>query len=559
LVAVLFAVHPLRVESVAWVSERKDVLSGFFGLLALMAYTRYAGAESLKSELGSHVPETTGHATRHALHAPRSTLHAPTFYLLSLSLFALSLMSKPMLVTWPFVMLLFDYWPLRRLQLKTQDSRLKTSLPLLVEKLPFLTLAALVSVVTFIMQQRGGSLAVGESLSPGARVGNALISYCRHLGKLFWPSNLAVFYPHPGQWPLWWVLVAGGVILGISLLLFVQRQQSPFLLVGWLWFCGMLVPVIGLVQTGGQAMADRHAYLPSLGMLILAIWGVCELTRGWRYQAAALSLAVGVAVVLCLALTRQQLGYWKDGETLFRHALEVTQNNAVAHRALGSALGKKGQLDEAIHQFQEAVRLKPDSADACNSLGAAYGQKGQLDEAIRQFHEAIRLKPNHAEAHDNLGAALVKKGQLDEAIREFQEAIRSKPDHAEAHYNLGVALGAKGQTEQAMRQYQEATRLNPYNADAQYNLGLALAIKGQIDDAIQRFEAALKAKPDYPQAHNHLGLALGQKGQTDQAIGQFQEALRLKPDYAGARKNLEVALSTRAHPAPPSGAVTSRP
>ena len=330
-------------------------------------------------------------------------------YLLSLFFFALGLMSKPMLVTWPFVMLLLDYWPLGRMQNAEADRHATThhatpitlhvsrlTFPSLVEKLPFFVLAALASVVTFVVQQRGGSLAAAESLPLGARVGNALISYCRYLGKLFWPTDLAVFYPHPGQWPLGKVLLAGGLVLGLSVLVWVQRRRYPYLLVGWLWFVGMLVPVIGLVQTGGQAMADRHTYLPSLGMLILAVWGAYELTRRWRYQVMALSVAGGAAIVLCLALTRQQIGYWQDSETLFQHALEVTENNHLAHYNLGVALDRKGQVDEAIRQYQEAIRLKPDYTEAQNNLGAALLKKGQVDEAIRQFQETIRLKPDNA-------------------------------------------------------------------------------------------------------------------------------------------------------------------
>jgi tetratricopeptide (TPR) repeat protein len=437
LVAALFALHPLRVESVAWVAERKDVLSGFFGLLALMAYARYAQGRGRKSEARSPKPEAAGPSLSH--------LPSSIFYLLSLFLFALGLMSKPVLVTWPFVMLLLDYWPLRRLPLKTQDSRLKASLPLLLEKLPFFALSAVASVVTFVVQQRGGSLAAGEHLPLGARNGNALISYCRHLGKLFWPTELAVFYPHPGPWPLGKVLLAGGWLLVISGLVWVSRRRAPYLLVGWLWFVGMLVPMIGLVQTGGQAMADRHTYLPSLGLLILTIWGAGELTRRWRHQARALSVAGGAAIVLCLGLTRQQIGYWRDSEALFRQALAVTENNDVARNGLGIALGKKGQLDEAIRQFQEAIRLKPDHADAYNSLGAALGKKGQMDEATREFQEALRLNPDHAEAHNNLGAALYQKGQTDEAIRQFQEALRLRPEYAGARRNLDAVLATRAQ------------------------------------------------------------------------------------------------------------------
>jgi tetratricopeptide (TPR) repeat protein len=591
LVAAVFAVHPLRVESVAWVSERKDVLAGFFGLLALIAYARYAQGRGRKSEgrrpkaegnpkseARSPKPEAagpwsvvSGPSTLRSVTEDGSTLRSsatedgwslshlpsPVCYLLSLFFFTLSLMSKATVVTWPFVMLLLDYWPLRRWEPSTRNSQLSTTLRLVREKIPFFALAVAASVVTFVVQQRGGCLAADERLPLGARLGNALISYGRYLGKLCWPTDLAVFYPHPGQWPLGQVLLAGGVLLGLSVLVWVPRRRAPYLLVGWLWFVGTLVPMIGLVQTGGQAMADRWTYLPSLGVLILAIWGAEELTRGWRYQVVALWVAGGAALVLCLGLTRQQLGYWRDRETLFRHAFEVTEDNAVGHNGFGIALGRKGQTGEAIRQFQEAIRLKPDYGEAHKNLGIALFREGQMDEAIRQLQAAVRLEPAHADAHNNLGAALFQKGQIDEAIRHFEETIRLEPDHTDAHYNLGVALGSKGQTDEAIRQYQEATRLKPDHADAHYNLGIALGSKGQTDEAIRHFEAALKAKPDYPEAHNHLGVALARKGQMDEAIRQFQEALRLKPDYAGARKNLDAVLAARAQAPPPPGAATN--
>jgi tetratricopeptide (TPR) repeat protein len=260
---------------------------------------------------------------------------------------------------------------------------------------------------------------------------------------LFWPVDLAVFYPHPGHWPQEQVLLAGGLMLAISVLLVVQRGRYPFLLMGWLWFVGTLVPVIQLVQTGSHAMADRYAYIPSLGVLILAIWGAYELTRRWRYRVIALSVAGWAAIVLCLGLTRQQLGYWQDNETLFGHALEVTENNYLAHKVLGDVFLEKNQTDEAISQYQEAIRLAPDYAKAHYNLGVALEKEGQTDEATRQYQETIRLKPDYAEAHNNLGAALGRKGQIDEAIRQFQEAIRLKPDFVKAHNNLAAALEMK--------------------------------------------------------------------------------------------------------------------
>jgi protein O-mannosyl-transferase len=523
-VAALFAVHPLRVESVAWVAERKDVLSGFFGLLALIAYARYAELQGLKSKVQSPKPVVSDHRLR--------------YYVLSLFFLACGLMSKPMLVTWPFVMLLLDYWPLERFKPGSVWRLVR-------EKIPFVALAAVMTVVTFVLQKQGGALEAGETLPLGVRSANAVVSYCRYLGTMFWPRDLAVFYPHPGQWPAANVLLAGGLLVGVSALLFVKRRRYPFLLMGWLWYGGTLVPVIGLVQTGAHAMADRFTYLPSLGVLILVVWGVYELSRHWRYGMIALSLAVTAAIVLCLALTRQQLGYWKDSEALFRHALEVTENNDLAHNNLGTALDQKGQTDEAIRQYREAIRLKPDYALPRNNLGAALDKKGQTDEAIRQYREAIRLKPDYAVPYNNLGNDLGKQGQVDAAISHYREAIRLKPDYAEAHYNLGLALNEKSQIDEAISHYQEVVRLKPDYAEAYNNLGAALARKGPIDEAIRQYQKAIRLKPDYAQAHYNLGLALVTKGQLDEAVGQYEEAIRLKPDYAEACNNLGLALVRR--------------
>ena len=589
LAAALFGWHPLHVESVAWVSERKDVLSGFFGLLSLIAYARYAQRRMQNAEcrMQNEAATDTQPATRFTFHVSRFTFHTGIFYLLSLCFLALGLMSKPMLVTLPFVMLLLDYWPLRRMQnaecrmqneaaTDTQPvSRFTFHLPLLFEKIPFFFLVALASVVTFVVQRHTGALDAGESLPLGARAGNALISYGRYLGKLFWPAELAVVYPHPGQWPLEKVLLAGAVILGISVLFWAARRRYPCLLIGWLWYCGTLVPVSQIIQTGSHAMADRYTYLPSLGVVILAVWGAYELMQGKaaggvereergsvghalaRSTPILLSVAGGVAVFACLAMTRQQIGYWHDSEALFRHALDVTENNDGAHNGLGIALDQKGQMDGAIRQFEEAIRLKPRYSSAHCNLGIALNKNGQVDEAIREFREAIRLKPNQVGAHYGLGIVLDGKGQMDEAIRQLEEAIRLKPDYAEAHNELGIALGRKGQMDEAIRQFQEAVRLKLDYAEAQFNLGLALGLRGETAEAIRHFEAALKARPGYPEAHNYLGSALYKQGRTGEAIWEFQEALRLKPDYAEARKNLDAALAAPAPSSHPPGTSTS--
>jgi tetratricopeptide (TPR) repeat protein len=564
LVAALFALHPLHVESVAWISERKDVLSTFFGLLCLMAYARYVG----KSRV--HPPSPNSGATG----SPKSK----GFYVLALLFFALGLMSKAMLVTWPFVMLLLDWWPLNRM--RSAERGVRNFTKLVVEKIPFFALAAAASVVTFVAQRNGGAVAAIESLPLGERAGNAMISYCRYLGKTFWPADMAVYYPHPGHWPVSEVVLACLFLAGISALVFMRRRRQPFMLMGWLWFVGTLAPVIGLVQVGSQAMADRYTYIPSLGIFILTIWGAHELARGWRHQATVLSLAGTAALVLCMALTQRQLGYWRDGdESLFRQALKVTRNNYVAHNNIGIVLAKKGRIDEAIGEYQEAIRLnpyypdphynlgnaflnngqteeaisqfretillKPDYADAYYNLGVILAGRGQTGEAMAQFQEAIRFKPDFVEAHNNLGAALARKGRFNEAIGEYREALRLKPDFPDAHNNLGDALSKQGQADEAISQFREALRLNPDYPEAHDNLGNALLVKGQPDEAIGEFQTTLRLKPDYTDAHNGLGVALGMKGRIDEAVSQFQEALRLKPDYADAQDNLAKALELK--------------
>jgi tetratricopeptide (TPR) repeat protein len=413
-----------------------------------------------------------------------------------------------------------------------------------LEKLPFFVLAVVASYVTFMVQRQGGAVMSVVSLPLRARVGNALVSYCRYLGKLLWPTDLAVFYPHSGHWPLATVLLAGLLLVILSVLFFVKRRQCPFLLMGWLWYCGTLVPVIGLVQVGVQAMADRYAYIPSLGMLILAIWGANDLARHWRYRAIALSAVGLAAVVLCFGATRQQLGYWHDSETLLRHALAVTENNSVVHYYLGNALLDKSQINDAISEYQEAVRLAPGYAEARLHLGVALSEKGQLDEAISQFQEVIRLEPDDLDARYDLGLALYNKGQMDEAIHQYQEVIRLKPDDIEALNNLGIAFAAKRRFDEAIQNYRRAIEINPNYFGALNNLGTALTAKGQLDEAIESYRKAIGIDPAQPATYVFLGMALEKAGRTGEAIDAYQEALGLNPDLPGALNNLAWILAT---------------
>ena len=588
-VAALFALHPLRVESVAWVTERKDVLSGCFGLLALICYARYArGRGRRKSETRNPKPEGNPKPeTRNPKSEARggwsvvlgpwsvSSLPSPLFYLLSLCFFACGLMSKAMLVTWPFVLLLLDYWPLGRMQnaeCRMQPSEVEGRLhgpgnveasgthhaprnplhvsrftfhpsrfthhafPLLVEKLPFFVLSGILCVLIYLTE-RGRQGAVGLVATPALlRLENALVAYARYLGKTFWPVNLAVPYVNPGHWS--WLDLGGAflVVAGACLAVLWLGRRQPYLLVGWCWFLGTMIPVIGLTHGWGSFMADRFTYLPSIGLMILPVWGAYELIQGKaaggvereergsvghalarstlnasRSTLILLSVAGGAAIVLCLALTRQQIGNWRDSEALFRHAIEVTENNDRAYNCLGVALDQKGHLDDAIRQFQAAIRLEPDHPIAHYNLGIALEKKGQTEEAIRQFQEAVRLNPRYVEAHYNLGIVLGRKGQLEEAIRQYQEAIRLKPDYAEAHNDLGIALGRKSHIEEAIREFQEAVRLNPRYAEAHYNLGLLFGLRGQTAEAKSQFEEALRWKPGYAEARKQLDTLLRNK------------------------------------------------
>ena len=445
-VALLFGLHPLHVESVAWVAERKDVLSTFFGLLTLLAYVRYARESKV--------------------HSPKSKV----FYGLSLLAFALGLMSKPMLVTLPFVLLLLDYWPLDRWKHWGFWN-------LVVEKTPFFVLTAVSSVITFLVQRSGGAMKAMADVSLVDRGENALVSYARYLGKLFYPVNLS-FYPYDGGWKVATVVLAGLLLLGLSFLLFQGRQKQPYLLVGWLWFVGTLVPVIGLIQVGEQAMADRYIYLPSIGLFIMVVWGIPEWTKHWRYQTVTLAV-VAVAVALgCVALTRRQLSYWKDSETLFRHAIAVAENNYEAHQYLGFVLKQEGRFDEAIVQFNEVLKMAPDSVAAHTCLGDSLVLTGHMEEGVQELETAIRLDPTYADAHCFLANALSMQQRDDEAIRQYEEAIKLNPNFPAAHNNLGMVLWKQGRLREACDQFREAVRLRPGSAKFQNNLDRILAEMG---------------------------------------------------------------------------------
>lgn len=403
-VAALFAFHPLRVESVAWVAERKDVLSTCLWLLTMQAYVRYA--------------EDPGRRR----------------YLLTLGFFALGLMSKPMLVTLPFVLLLLDFWPLGRTRwaVAAVEPKSKTEIgQLLLEKMPFVFLAAVSCRLTWWAQQAGGAMWTG-SLPIKVRVANALVSYGRYVQMTIWPANLAVIYPYRPVWEWWQFAGAILLVVGVTVLAIRLVRRHPYFAVGWFWYLGTLVPVIGLVQVGRQSMADRYTYVPCIGLFIAATWAVSVATSHRKLLRTSAATATAVFLVVCLVLTHRQVRYWKNSETLFRRALEVTQDNALAHSNLASILTKQNRLDEATYHFQEAVRLEPEDGDAHNNLAATLAVQGRNEEAIAQFYEASLLRPNQADIRVNLGNLLISQGRLLEARQQFVAAVRLKPDDAEA-------------------------------------------------------------------------------------------------------------------------------
>jgi Flp pilus assembly protein TadD len=438
-------------------------------------------------------------------------------YLVALGLFVAGLLSKPMLVTLPFVMLLMDYWPLGRFP-KMQQTRnsVRTGLyefrQLVWEKTPFLILAGASSVVTYMVQRQGEAVASWAAYPLGLRVANALVSYIRYVGKMFWPQDLSIFYPHTGMPPLWQVIGAGIVILSISFLAIRLRFKCPYFLFGWLWYLGTLIPVIGLVQIGSQSMADRYTYVPLIGLFVAVAWGMHDISNKRRYGKVVVTIAGVLVLILLGSRTWAQVRYWRSSITLFEHALTVTKKNYLAHNNLGIAWVERGKFDKAIFHLSNAIAIKPDFVEAYNNLGVALANKGRMAEAVNQFAKALGIDSHSEEAHRNLGVALERQGRLDEAVKHYREAIRIKADSFEAHHNLGVVLASKGHIEAAIRHYSSALKANPRFAVARNSLGIAFVKKGRIEDAIAQFREAIRIDPGYENARNNLKRAVALRG-----------------------------------------------
>ncbi len=580
-VAALFALHPLHVESVAWVSERKDVLSTFFWMLTMAAYISY-------------VEHRTEDGRREAILSPSFVLRPPASvlrYSAVLIFFALGLMAKPMLVTLPFVLLLLDYWPLRRVQVagsreqgarsEKQNPKLgqgphsanKRKLPkkptdqvstqssvrtcpglggsppssalrpLLREKIPLFTLAALSCIVTFIVQQKGGAVKSIQGFPLGVRIANAIVSYIIYMGKTVWPTNLAVYYPHPGLWPLWQVLGAVLLLGAVTLTVIWTANRFPYLTVGWLWFTGTLVPVIGIVQVGTQGMADRYTYAPLIGLFIMAAWGIPELLKKWRYRKETLFALSSLLLLSLFIVTRTQVGYWRNNITLYDHSLKVASPSDVIYCNRGVAYYDLGNHRQAISDYERAIEIYPQSTDSYYNRGMAYAKLGNHRQAISDYNRAIEIYPEYAAAYGNRGTSYFKLGEYRQAVSDFDRATEINHELAWAYNGRGMAYGKLGDQRQALSDFDRAIEINPEYAEPYNNRGVVYDMLGNNRKAISDYDRAVEIDPDYADAYYNRGVAYAELGDHRQAISDYDKAIEINPDYADAYNNRGVSYA----------------
>jgi tetratricopeptide (TPR) repeat protein len=515
-IAALFAVHPLNVDSVAWAAERKNLLSTFFWMLSLLFYVRYVENPSINR------------------------------YSLILVVFAMGLMVKPMLVTLPFVFLLLDFWPLERLRFnhwQKHDSakpagegilkRQSHVLNLVMEKIPLLVLSGVSIWLSILSSQKLDMVVATDAVPMTLRIANALVSYLNYLAKMIWPRNMAVFYPFPKDLPLWQIAGSGVLLVAVTALFLLRSNRKPYLATGWLWYLGTLVPVIGIVQAGEwPSMADRWVYIPMIGIIMIIAWAVPEMTSKWRHKIPALAV-LGISVIACcVVLVRIQLQYWENSRVLFKHTLEVTQENAIAHNNLGSALLWKGETTAALHHFRAALTLRPKMSKFHNNIGHALMKLGRVTEAVDRYLESIRLNPLEAETHNSLAVALIEQGRLAESILHLQKALRLEPNYADAYVNLGAAYRRQGQPKRAAKCYAEAIRLRPDLPEAYNNLGLLLLREGKLKAAASYFRKALDKKSDYAEARNNLEKVRTARERFKEALAQIQAKTKRNPEDA---------------------------
>jgi tetratricopeptide (TPR) repeat protein len=589
-VAAVFALHPVNVDSVAWVAERKNVLSTLFWLLVMWEYTNYV---------------RRGGAGR---------------YLVTLFLFVFGLLAKPMLVTLPFVMLILDYWPFGRLDFGDEGGQVKAGerraqiFRLVWEKVPFFVLSGVSIYLSSMSVRRLGITTSTELVPMKLRIGQSFISYVSYLWMLILPRRLAVFYPYPTDVMVWRSAGALLLLACLTFLLVWVFRKKRYLAVGWLWYSGTLLPVIGLVQAGlWPAVADRWLYVPGIGVFIVASWGVGEFVGQIRLRRTFAAAAAGVCICTLMVCTWIQLGYWRSGFTLFTRALEVTKDNYIAHLNLGNeylrdkdyneaiahykraialhrdyveahynlgialglerryeeaiaayrrvlrlkeqhgrtffylatALTKTDHVDEAISYYKKQLEIDADDMETLNNFGLALVKRGRYEEAIEHYKKALELEPESAGVLTNLGSALGKAGRTEEEIACYKKALALKSDFTAAHYNLAKALAGQGKNDEAIVEYHEALRLRPDDMDAQYGLGLVLDKQGRYDEAAEHYRKAIELNPDFAQVHYSLGVMLANRGQADEAIEQFREVLRIHPKDAEMHCNLGVLLAQK--------------
>jgi len=538
-IAGLFALHPLHVESVAWIAERRDMLSTLFWLLTMLFYARYAERPSVGR------------------------------YLAAITMFILGLLSKPMLVTLPFVLLLLDYWPLGRFG----DARYRLS-RLLLEKVPFIILSAIASAVTFLTSQKVGAIVNISHLPLNERIINAIVSYLTYIGKMIWPTDMAVLYPHPGgTTPVSKAVIYGSILIMITIFVVCYCRRYKYLFVGWLWYLGTLVPVIGIVQVGSQAIADRYTYIPLIGLFVIIAFGATELLEERPSGKIVLGVLAGISLSACAVVTSHQLNYWKDSLSLFGHALAVTKDNYLMHTNYAIALNECGRQDEAAAHFAEAVRLMPGLPDTHDDYGNILRKMGKIDQAIEQYKITLKIDPNFMPARYNLGLALAvkgdyegaieqyrlysgkavdeidirrdmaiqlaKEGRPDDAVSQFQKALIAKPDSTEVLSKLGYALAQSGKPQEAIEYYNKALAIDSNDVITHGRLALALASLSRFDEAIEQCRIVVATRPDDFEMRTNLGMLLQKQDKLDEAIECYKKALQINPNFQKARDNLD--------------------
>lgn len=567
IVALLFGIHPINVESVAWIAERKNMLSTFFWMMTIVLYVRYVKKPNIIN------------------------------YCLTFVAFLLGLLAKPMLITLPFVLLLLDYWPINRFNIKSiagtdiiqtptfknRQGKKSSTQFIFLEKVPFLIIAF--AVVYIAASSAEGKFSISFEVVPLIlRFENALVSYVMYIIKMLWPSNLAVLYPFPKMIEPWKVISATIFLISVSLIVIYFCRKKPYLFVGWFWFAGTLVPVSGIIQAGlWPSMADRWAYIPFIGLFIILTWLLPEWLKRWKYQRHAFTIIAFIVFPFLMLQTWVQASYWSNGTFLFKHAIDVNENNYIAHNNLGSALASQGKHTEALYHYDKAIQLLPNYKNAqinyakalyktgqidkaieylssklsniypedkkvITILGNVMLEKGDTDSAIHYFNNALKIDPEDIDALIGAGSAFNKLGKTDKAIENFSKVLMIDSFNALAHYNLGVIKERQGKTTEAIHHYSEAIRISPKSTDALTNLASIMADQGSMDRAIEYLNKALKADPSNADICYNLGIISLRVGRANDAIQYFQNAIQLNPDFVPARKALDQVLGNKGRP-----------